>query len=434
MRPCYRVKSGVLDNGLRFYTQYDDSSSREMAVLAVNVGSIHDPDDKKGLAHTLEHVICAKTKNLSAKSIDALFARRMGGPDDNFFITTSRTCTTYGPADYLKKSHSQELFKIFAEMIRNPILSTDIKKIEQAAINQEHYLRGEDIAEIYIVDILYGILFSKSPVGYPVDGVMPDVRNIRIKDLRNHAERFYRPSNTFVVYLGPKHTEARKIINDALGDWGLKHAPDTPGLDDLFMQPFAPLAKSMLTTIKCRGIRQWHVCIGLPTEPYRNDATALDILARILSDRLYHRLRTENIRWKQGVYRAPVWTEHTFAHGLFASHFATLDGDFVPRIIDTFQKECMRLGETLISREEIETWVGFMYDYEFMDCFQRSPGNLTDMIIDAVSNGDTDLAELHQRGEKLLSFRTQGGRKMLRDISRKYLGNTATVIMKPEPA
>jgi len=434
MRECYRVKHGVLRNGLRFYTQHDKSSSNEIATIAVKVGSLNDPEDKRGLSHLLEHIICAETKILNSNDTLVFFERRMGGHDDNFGITTSMEITTYGPSCLIKKKHNRELLSLFAEMIKNPVLTRVVTKTEKAAVHQEAFFRGRDIVEEEIHTFLYEILFpSTSALHYPIDGCMSHIKTATIKDLKKHAEKYYTPENIFVVYLGPKYTEVSKIVSQLFSDW--KPSRERKLRKRVLKnEKFKPLDKSSCNTRLHKGIKQSHMCIGIPiSSSSSDDSTALEVLAKILSARLFRKLRYDNLRWDQGVYRASVWVEQTYLHGLFIFHIATLDKQFVADSRKIFKEECERLAGQLISRQEIETWVGFLHD-EYKDSFINTPSSLVDMIIDAVVSGDTDLEKLHAKGEKLLSFQTRAGRNKLRDIALKYLnGHSATVIIEPDP-
>src|SRR3989338_6767196 len=92
-----RVKCGRLPNGVRFYSQYDSGSSKELVIVAVMVGSFNDPPHKRGLAHLTEHVVCVETKTRNAEEVDLLFARTCGEPDfGTWNIETDGTSTIYG--------------------------------------------------------------------------------------------------------------------------------------------------------------------------------------------------------------------------------------------------------------------------------------------------------------------------------------------------
>ncbi len=435
----YKVRCGRLkSNGLRFFTQFDNGSAKEMAVICIMTGSLHDPPNYRGLAHLVEHVITGEAKEQNEKEISLLFARTMGGPDDNILITTDRTPTTYGPADLIRKSHNRKLFHTFAAMVSNPVFSQKILAMERTAVLQEHYLRGEDIIESRVFDELYKITFPKNfAAGNPVDGSMKEVKAATLKTVQDFHSLYYTPKNAFVIYFGPKHEEARRVIETELGEWGNGWKPNKNKEFDLYLGRgrggFKPLAESAAKCLLSKDSHQYHAAVAYPTETYMSaDAEALDVLSYILSDRMYRRLRTENEEWKKGAYRTPVYTDRSFAHGIFYFHFATTDKKFSKHGVDVFHAECKKLCDDLIFRDELEAWIGYMYDYEFVDSFQRGPNRLMEMVASAVANGDVDLEKLHARGAALQSFMYKGGRQKLREVARKYFsGHSATVIAKP---
>lgn len=432
MKDYYKVHCGRLrSNGLRFYTQYDRSDSRELALIVVMVGSIHDPPNRRGLSHLTEHVICAESKAHTAQQVESIMARTLGS--ESALITTSKTVTTYGPADLLKKSHNRKLFNVFANMIKDPVISKEVCDSEKASINQEHFLMSHDVIGERISELLNEYMFPKYlSARNPIDGRMSEVRCSSIKDIEQHIKRYYIPRNSFVVYLGPNHLKAKEIIKDELGDWS-NTSSRRPNFRNRFRVSFHRLKQSKKKTITQSGIHQYHVATGFPTEHYlSNDSEALDILANILSVRMYKKLRIENRSWSKGSYALPVMTERSFLHGLLFFQFATLDKNFMKHSIKTFHKECNYLCENLITRAEAEDWIGYMYDYQFMDYFKKCPSGLADMIIDNVSNGDLSLDKLHNRGDKLLSYLKRGGRSRLREIAQKYFyKKSACIIVKP---
>ena len=56
------TKTLVLENGLAVLLIHDAEAHRSAAALAVGVGQIHDPAEKMGLAHYLEHMLFLGTK------------------------------------------------------------------------------------------------------------------------------------------------------------------------------------------------------------------------------------------------------------------------------------------------------------------------------------------------------------------------------------
>jgi len=429
------VKCGQLPNGVRFYSQYESSSSLELPVIVVNAGSLHDPHGKRGLAHLVEHVITEESKTFDSRRAGALVARACGGPDDDILITTSWAATTYGPSDMRRRAHARELFRMFSSMVRDPVIRHATTLVEKAAVHQEHYLFGEDVIVDRIRDALYEATFPKTFLARnPIDGYMEDVRQLKLSDIKSFVNRYYIPSNTFVVYFGPRHEEVKALVANEFGTW-----KKTDGKKwQKFRLPkmlggFEPLKQPQEREVTIAGMHQHHAMIGFPTETYLSeDAEALDVLAFLFSERMYSELRSKNKKWEAGAYRTPVETERTFGHGIFSFHFATLDERFLVKGIETFREQCQLLCTELLSPEEVEIAVGFLYDYLFKDSFTRWTEGLLESVIQAAANGDTHLERLHSRGERLQKLLKRNGRQKLREVAQKYLsGNSATVIAKP---
>src|SRR5262245_24405316 len=58
------VRTGRLPNGMAFYVRHNAKPEKRVALrLAVNVGSLMESDDQRGLAHFLEHMAFNGSKN-----------------------------------------------------------------------------------------------------------------------------------------------------------------------------------------------------------------------------------------------------------------------------------------------------------------------------------------------------------------------------------
>jgi len=430
------VRCGQLSNGLRFYTQNDSASTRELAVIAIMAGSFHDPPNRRGLAHVVEHVVCDRSKTYDRESAWRLKSRITGDPDETIYITTDETATTYGPSDAVKKRFGRKLFGMYAEMVSDPLVTSEILAKEKAAVHQEYFLRKELICCLF--DSLRKMVFPKRFLArLPIDGFMSQVFKITISDVKQFLEKYYVPHNAFVVFLGPKFNEVETVVSDELGNWGINWSKKrNRGAQFTFRQGlggFKPLTSSKVRIVKLPRLHQHHTAIGFPTDTYQNeDAEALDVLARILSDRMYYELRDKNFDWNKGAYRTPVFAERTYMYGLFTFHFATTSKEFAKHGRRVLHDQCRRLCDDLVGKSELETWLGYELDAYFKDAFERAPSSLMELVVKAVSNGDLDLTRLHSRGDRLLSLLKRGGRQRLREVARKYLsGHSATVILQP---
>lgn len=421
MRESIKVKCGILENGMRFYSQYDSSKSTWLSGIGVRVGSIYDPPGKVGLAHIVEHFIsCVSKKYPDQNQVDLILRRYLGGPDDDINIRTDRCSTFYGHWGLRKKDYMLKVFDIMASFVhaKYMMINSDIAKTELQAINNEYFLRGVDIMETLLDDEMHAVLYDKNPARNRKDCTLESLQSITVRDVRQFLRRYYVPKNMFVVVVGPPFQEVKQIAENYFGNWDDKSAP-TFNYDESDM---VPLFSSIKSKEVLREVGQYHCGIGFPTETYLSpDAEAIDILGHLWE------IRLERLRDNAGIYRNPVEVERSFAHGIIWARFATKNREFEKYGEDVILEEAGRLRTDLVTGDELEAVVRKIED-DYLIAFSRGPDNLVEMIVDATCNGDQELTRLHSYLDRLRKV----SRRLLRDVANKYfMENYARVLIKP---
>ena len=65
-----KIRIGKLDNGFTYYIRYNKKPEKRVEMrLAVNVGSILEDEDQRGLAHFIEHMCFNGTKNFEKNEL-----------------------------------------------------------------------------------------------------------------------------------------------------------------------------------------------------------------------------------------------------------------------------------------------------------------------------------------------------------------------------
>ena len=81
-----KIRIGKLDNGFTYYLRYNKKPEKRVEMrLAVNVGSILEDEDQRGLAHFIEHMCFNGTKNFEKNELIS-YLQSVGikfGPDIN---------------------------------------------------------------------------------------------------------------------------------------------------------------------------------------------------------------------------------------------------------------------------------------------------------------------------------------------------------------
>ena len=424
------VKVHSLENGMRlYYRPHCQDRQDNVSGIGVCAGSIHDPPGKNGLSHFAEHVLTYRSRKYpDPKEIDRILFKYLGDPDlGNWNIRVDRSSTFFGHGLLLRRKHMFEVFDLLSSFIRPRyrILDVEGAKSEIAAIHQEYFLRGIDIPETLLDDLMHQTMYDKNPARNRIDCDEGNLGKMTLEDVRRFLRRYYVPRNMFLIIFGPTLDQTRKLAEKYFGDWDTKimPRPDYDRSDDL----------PQLSNIKSRevsrdGISQYHCAIGFPTENYlSDDAEAIDVLGRILGFRLFCLLRGSNSDFDGGVYRVPVETERSFVHGLIYISFATKSKDFESAAEYIVIEEANRLKSELVGQRELDMAKSRMLT-EYWDAFWNATEVLSELVIAAASNGDSDLERLHGFPERLK--KVNGHR--LRDVANKYFTkNYVRVLIKP---
>jgi predicted Zn-dependent peptidase len=276
-----------------------------------------------------------------------------------------------------------------------------------------------------IDDLMHGLIYERNPARFRIDCEVDDLKGIKRSQIASFIRKHYVPENMFLVAFGPRFEEVRELARRYFDD--LKNRP-RPALDYDHSDNLPVLASVRSNEIERAGIGQFHFALGFPTESYMSkDAEALDVLARILAFRLRQRLREGNRVFDQGVYRANVYTSRSFLHGLIYTTFATVSGEFARKGEGIVLEEIQKLKEELVGDMELDAMVNYI-DNSYLDAFKKIALTLSEMVIEAVCNGDEDLTYLHSFRQRLHKIT----RKKLRHVANKYfMENYARVLIKP---
>ncbi|MEK7647197.1 MAG: pitrilysin family protein [Patescibacteria group bacterium] len=424
-----KVSIGKLSNGMKVYIQYDFSASSCLWGIGIKAGSLYDPQSLLGMAHLTEHVMCAESKNLSNYAADLLFEKFTGGPEGNIMISTDKTCTFFGPLNSLYyERHMKSLFEMLSQIIKDRVITEDRLAAEKAAINNEHYLRGVDIAETIPSELIHQALYETNLARNGIDGNMEHVRSATLKEVRQFVKQYYTPQNMFLIFLGPNFQKAMEIAKQNFGDWDPPKIQTFPPINIKSYDIFPVLNSIKSLELAKTGTSQYHVMVGFPTETYlSHDATALDIIAQLIAFRMKRRLRDANLDFNKGTYRALGFTERTFLHGIIYFGFATLDAEFAKYGENIILEECRKLKTELADPKELDACIFNSY-YQFLDAFKNCPADLADMILRAATNGDTELEKMHLIGQNTKNIT----RSKIREVANKYFtDNYARAILKP---
>jgi zinc protease len=209
------VRTGVLPNGLRYYIRRNGRpASRVSMRLAVNVGSIHEEADQRGLAHFLEHMAFNGTENFKPGEL-VTFLESIGarfGPHVNAYTSFDETVYMLEvPTDrsgYVERGLTA-LHDFAAGMLLVP---AEVEK-ERGVVIEEWRGRlgaGSRLTDKQLPVLLTGSRYAdRLPIGTPE--ILKSFPRQRLVDF---YRRWYRPDHMAVVVVGDVDpAEALALVN-----------------------------------------------------------------------------------------------------------------------------------------------------------------------------------------------------------------------------
>jgi len=221
------VRTGVLDNGLRYYVRANSEPADRLVLrLVVNAGSVLEGNDEEGVAHFLEHMLFNGTERFEEQEL-VDFLERTGmqfGPDVN--ASTSFDETIYKlqiPTD------STGLVKtgvdVLAEWAVRATLRPEAIDDEKGVVISEYRSRYESAGGRMFFETYPTLLGDARYADRLPIGDTSDVRALTPEQVRGFYETWYRPDLMAVVAVGDADPERiEQLIRERFA--GLTGPPD----------------------------------------------------------------------------------------------------------------------------------------------------------------------------------------------------------------
>lgn len=210
------VKIGKLANGLTYYIRKNVKPEKKLELrLAVNVGSVQENEDQRGLAHFMEHMGFNGSKHFPKNEL-VDFLQKTGvdfGADLNAYTSFDETVYILSlPTD--EPELIDKGFTVLEDWAFNNLLDKDEIEKERGVVLEESRLsKGswERMSRQYFPKLLNGSKYAERlPIGK--DEVL---KNFKYATLKSFYTNWYRPNLMAVIVVGdidPADAE-KKIIN-----------------------------------------------------------------------------------------------------------------------------------------------------------------------------------------------------------------------------
>jgi predicted Zn-dependent peptidase len=275
----------VLPNGLTVLSERMPGVRSVAFGAWVRAASLHEPREKMGVSHLLEHMVFKGTAKRSAKQI-ALELEALGGSLDAY---TSREHTVYQAR--VLDEHLDIAASVIGDFVFQPLLNKKDLELERKVVLEEIAM-VDDTPDDLVFELHNESLWGSHPYGYSILGTRDSVSALQVDDLQALHARAYHPSQLIVAASGNVDHDALLATLDRTG-WTAERAGDATRL---VVPP--PVAMPPVRRHVNREGAQTHIVVGSPTvahsDPRRHALVLLSmLLGGGMSSRLFQRVREE---------------------------------------------------------------------------------------------------------------------------------------------
>jgi predicted Zn-dependent peptidase len=275
----------AFDNGVRVITEQMDHVRSVSVGVWLTRGSRHEPVDRGGIAHFVEHMLFKGTETRSAEDI-AQEVDSLGGHLDAF---TSKEYAGY----YVKvlDEHLPKALDVLSDLVLHPKFDAADVEREKKVILEEIKM-VEDTPDDLVHELFTQSFWEGHPLGRPILGTPDSVAALSTAALRRYFGTTYTAGHLVVVAVGNvEHGRLRDLLEPTFG-----RLPAATGssLD-------APPAVVPPAVIRPKELEQSHVCLG--TRSYHqshDDRYAAYVLNTMLGGSMSSRL-FQNVRERRGL-------------------------------------------------------------------------------------------------------------------------------------
>jgi predicted Zn-dependent peptidase len=275
----------VLGNGLRLLTE----SMPHVRSISVGVwltrGSRHEPEERAGIAHFVEHMLFKGTASRSAEDI-AQEIDSIGGQLDAF---TAKEYASY----YIKvlDEHLPRALEVLSDIVLHPAFDADDVEREKKVILEEIKM-VEDTPDDLVHELFTQSFWEHDPLGRPILGTRESVEALTRDALIGYFGRAYTANNFIISAVGNlEHARVRELVEQVFaavvptGEVGRGRVPRvTP--------QFA---------VRSKDLEQSHICLGTTSySQSHQDRYVSYVLNTLLGGSMSSRL-FQNVREKRGL-------------------------------------------------------------------------------------------------------------------------------------
>ena len=330
----------TLPNGLTVLSEHMPGVRSVSFGAWVRAASLHEPRERMGISHLLEHMVFKGTEHRSAHEI-ALSLEALGGSLDEY---TSREHTVY--QGRVLDEHLEQAADVIGDIVFRPTLREVDLRLERKVILEEISM-VEDTPDDLVFELHNEALWGEHPYGYSILGTRETVTALGVRELRELHRRAYHPGQLVVAAAG--NVEHDRLL-DVLARTGWMDA--TAGDSTRMSSPPAH-AVSPATRHIARDGAQTHIVMGAQAvahgDPERFPLLLVSmLLGGGMSSRLFQRVR-EELGLAYSVYTYQSFHADSGMHGVYV---ATAP-ESASAALDAIRQELHHVAENGLPDDEI---------------------------------------------------------------------------------
>jgi predicted Zn-dependent peptidase len=330
-------RKSVLPNGIRIVTERMPHVRSVAVGVWVETGSRHEPAERGGMSHLIEHLVFKGTASRTAEAI-ARAMDSVGGQMDAF-TTKEYTCFYVQVLD----EHLALAVDLLTDILLHPLFDAEELEREKSVVLQEIKM-VEDTPDDLIHDLFAAHVWDGHPLGRPILGRREAVQAYDREVVHRHFEQHYVPPRIIIAVAG-NVTHDRVVDLFAAGFDGFAR-PD--GRCDTPAPPMRPGVN-----IVPKDLEQVHLVLGFPGLPHAApERYALFLLNDIIGGSMSSRLFQE-VRERQGLVYSIHSGVQAFSDTGTLYVYAATDAPNFARVLKSILKEIRSLKKDGVSADDL---------------------------------------------------------------------------------
>ena len=357
----------------------------------MRAASLHEPRDRMGVSHLLEHMVFKGTRRRSAKEI-ALSLEQLGGSLDAY---TSREHTVYQAR--VLDEHLEIAADVIGDLVFEPAIRSADLTLERNVVLEEIGM-VEDTPDDLVFELHNQAVWGDHPLGYSILGTRDTVSSLGVDELKDLHTKAYNPELLVVAAAGSVDHDALIEILKKTG-WmdrqtRKNNAPTAPP-----PTPPAPTRQHV-----AREGSQTHIVFGSPTLGYKDPRRQAMVLLSVvlgggMSSRLFQRVR-EELGLAYSVYTFQTFYAGCGIHGVYVgtapktadAALAAIESELTAVVENGLSEEEIAQGKGQLKGQltlSLESPTARMYRAAAVDLYGEPYRTLDEMLarVDAIEAG-----------------------------------------------